>query len=31
MMTMVIVNSQTFEPRCRNNWHIHHKQVQGYL
>ena len=18
----------TFEPRCRNNWHIHHKQVQ---
>ena len=18
----------TFEPRCRNNWHIHHKSVQ---
>ena len=18
----------TFEPRCRNNWHVHHKQVQ---
>ena len=18
----------TFEPRCRNNWHIHHKAVQ---
>ena len=18
----------TFEPRCCNNWHIHHKQVQ---
>ncbi len=25
MGTMVNV---TFEPRCRNNWHIHHKQVQ---
>ena len=22
------VNNVTFEPRCRNNWHIHHKQVQ---
>ena len=22
------VMNVTFEPRCRNNWHIHHKQVQ---
>ena len=22
------VHNVTFEPRCRNNWHIHHKQVQ---
>ena len=22
------VANVTFEPRCRNNWHIHHKQVQ---
>ena len=22
------VYNVTFEPRCRNNWHIHHKQVQ---
>ena len=22
------VNNVTFEPRCRNNWHIHHKDVQ---
>ena len=22
------INNVTFEPRCRNNWHIHHKQVQ---
>ena len=22
------LNNVTFEPRCRNNWHIHHKQVQ---
>ena len=22
------VNNVTFEPGCRNNWHIHHKQVQ---
>ena len=22
------VSNVTFEPRCRNNWHIHHKQVQ---
>jgi quercetin dioxygenase-like cupin family protein/alkylhydroperoxidase/carboxymuconolactone decarboxylase family protein YurZ len=21
----------TFEPDCRNNWHIHHKQVQGLV
>ena len=22
------MHTVTFEPRCRNNWHIHHKQVQ---
>ena len=22
------MHNVTFEPRCRNNWHIHHKQVQ---
>ena len=22
------VMNVTFEPRCRNNWHVHHKQVQ---
>ena len=22
------VHNVTFEPRCRNNWHIHHKQMQ---
>ena len=22
------ISNVTFEPRCRNNWHIHHKQVQ---
>jgi 4-carboxymuconolactone decarboxylase len=22
------VHNVTFEPRCRNNWHIHHKGVQ---
>ena len=22
------VTNVTFEPRCRNNWHVHHKQVQ---
>ena len=22
------VSNVTFEPRCRNNWHIHHKQIQ---
>ncbi len=22
------VANVTFEPGCRNNWHIHHKQVQ---
>ena len=22
------VMNVTFEPGCRNNWHIHHKQVQ---
>ena len=22
------ITNVTFEPRCRNNWHIHHKQVQ---
>lgn len=22
------VHNVTFEPRCRNNWHIHHRQVQ---
>jgi quercetin dioxygenase-like cupin family protein len=22
------VHNVTFEPRCRNNWHIHHKAVQ---
>jgi quercetin dioxygenase-like cupin family protein len=22
------VMNVTFKPRCRNNWHIHHKQVQ---
>ena len=22
------LNNVTFEPRCRNNWHIHHKAVQ---
>ena len=25
---MGTMNNVTFEPRCRNNWHIHHKQVQ---
>ena len=25
---MEAVANVTFEPRCRNNWHIHHKQVQ---
>ena len=24
------VNNVTFEPRCRNNWHIHHKQVHRH-
>ena len=25
---MGAVTNVTFEPRCRNNWHVHHKQVQ---
>lgn len=25
----VIIGNVTFEPRCRNNWHIHHAQKGG--
>lgn len=28
LANMGAVANVTFEPRCRNNWHIHHKQVQ---
>ena len=25
---MGAVSNVTFEPRCRNHWHVHHKAVQ---
>ena len=28
LANMGAVMNVTFEPRCRNNWHVHHKQVQ---
>lgn len=33
MLTMerIVIGNVTFEPRCRNNWHVHHKGGQILL